>query len=214
MKAAYGEGLLTLFARLNGVEFVFISESVRSSWNLPGSVIHPGIPIDEMMPNNGAIGSLLIVGNDLHREHFDFDAILKLSKALPLKVVGKNPHIPEAKPASSWQELKKFYGSCRAYVNVTREPEDGYNLATLEAMASGMPVVTLAHPTSPIKDGYNGLVARNKEGLLEKGHILLDDWQLAKRLGDNARRTIIQDFAIDRFVHEWNEVLEKTGLDK
>jgi glycosyltransferase involved in cell wall biosynthesis len=211
VKAAYGEVILTLFAGLKGVRSVFISESVRTSWSLPGFVIQPGIPIDEMMPHNGAVGSLLIVGNDLHREHFDFDAILRLCKSLPVRIVGRNPRIPEARPASSWEELKRLYSTHRAYINVTREPEDGYNLATLEAMASGMPVVTLAHPTSPVHDGYNGLVARNTGELIEKGQRLLRDWKLAKELGINARRTIVSEFSMGQFVRRWSDVLNSSG---
>ena len=43
------------------------------------------------------------------------------------------------------------------------EYEDGYNLAMLEAMASGMPVVALANRSSPITDGVDGFFALNAE---------------------------------------------------
>jgi len=211
VKAIYGRVVLNTFSCLNRVQYVFISESVRSSWQLPGVIIRPGIPVDEMMDYSGTIESLLIVGNDLHREHFDFDAVLHLSKSLPVRIVGNNPRIPGAKSASSWEELKRLYSTCRAFINVTREPEDGYNLATLEAMATGMPVVTLAHPTSPVRDGYNGLVAGNTDELIEKGQRLLSDWELAKELGINARRTIVNEFSIEQFVRRWNDVLQKGG---
>jgi glycosyltransferase involved in cell wall biosynthesis len=211
-KAIYGKIVLNIFSCLTRVQYVFISESARASWQLPGVIIRPGIPVDEMMDYSGTIESLLVVGNDLHREHFDFDAILHLSKSLPVRIVGNNPQIPGAKSASSWEELKSFYSSYRAYVNITKEPEDGYNLATLEAMASGMPVVTLAHPTSPVRDGYNGLVARNSDELIEKGQRLLSDWKLAKELGINARRTIVNEFSIEQFVRRWNDVLRRAVL--
>lgn len=208
VKRVYRDVILKPVSHVKKVKFVFISPTVQSSWKLPGSVILPGIPVDEMLPYQGQEETLLIVGNHLHREHFNFEALVTLSRYLPVKVVGRNPKIPGAKPASSWEELRKLYSSCRAYLNITREPEDGYNLATLEAMASGMPVLTLRHPTSPIEDGFNGMVAEDTKELIEKGRVLLQDWNLARELGRNAQQTIIHKFSIWRFVDDWNEILE------
>lgn len=207
LKRIYCDLVLRTISFSKLIKFVFISPSVQSSWKLPGRVICPGIPVDEMLPYHGEEETLLIVGNDLHREHFDFAALQELKRFLPVRIIGRNPKIPEAKSAASWEELKKLYSSCRAYLNITREPEDGYNLATLEAMASGMPVLTLQHPTSPIKDGFNGLVAKDTNELVEKGRWLLEDRDLAKRLGENARYTVMERFSIQRFVNAWNNVL-------
>jgi len=190
------------------VTFVFISPSVESSWGLRGAVITPGIPIEEMGEWNGVLKTLLVVGNNLHREHFDYTTLLKLADQVPVKIVGENPQIPGAAPASSWDELKSYYSQCRAYVNLTREPEDGYNLATLEAMASGMPVLTLAHPTSPVQDGYNGLVAQNFTELVAKAHLLLENWDLARRLGEKAKETIAKRFGMEVFVNRWRVLIE------
>lgn len=209
IKKLYRDLILRPISLSRRITFVFISPTVQQSWRLPGKVIRPGIPIEEMTPYQGNDTTLLIVGNDLHRAHFDFSAIQALQKVLPVRIVGHNPKIPEARPAHSWEELKGLYSSCRAYVNVTREPEHGYNLATLEAMASGMPVVTLQHPTSPIRDGFNGLVAKDVGDLIEKGRKLLQDHHLAKELGRNARQTIIETFSIQRFVDDWNAVLKR-----
>ena len=58
----------------------------------------------------------------------------------------------------------------------------------LEAMATGMPVVTLPNPTSPIEDGVNGFVsddpARLRDGVME----LLEDGRKAALLGTAAGR--------------------------
>jgi len=208
VKRLYRHLILKPISLSKFVRFVFISPSVQKSWKLPGTVICPGIPIDEMIPYRGDKETLLIVGNDLHREHFDFTALQEVRKALPVKIVGRNPKILEAAPAASWEELKELYSSCRAYLNITREPEDGYNLATLEAMASGMPVLTLQHPTSPIRDGLNGLVAKDINELIEKGQKLLQNHDLAKKLGENARKTILEKFSIQRFVEDWDKILK------
>lgn len=209
MKRVYADCVLGPLVRKKLIEVVFISPSVKASWNIPGNVIRPGIPVEEMGIYQGEVKALLVVGNDLHREHFHFDVLLNLMRIMPVRIVGRNPKIPEAQPANSWEELKELYACYRAYLNITREPEDGYNLATLEAMATGMPVLTLSHPTSPIIDGYNGLVASNFEELIEKAKLLLTDLQMSKRLGENARQVILRDFAIERFINEWNHLLRR-----
>ena len=47
----------------------------------------------------------------------------------------------------------------RVYLNTLVEDyEDGYNLALLEAMSAGMPVISIANKTSPIENGVNGYI--------------------------------------------------------
>ncbi|MER3448115.1 MAG: hypothetical protein C4291_15410 [Candidatus Dadabacteria bacterium] len=213
IKKLYRHIALKFVQELNLATFVFISETVRRSWGLEGAVIYPGIPVDEMMPYTGNRPVLLVVGNDLHREHFDFDLLCRLRTRLPVLVVGRNPRIPDSKPAGSWEDLRKLYSECRAYLNITREPEDGYNLATLEAMASGMPVITLKHPTSPIRDGFNGMVGGDLWEIQEKATLLLNDVDLARYLGQNARRTVLERFSIERFTRDWESVIRRRRDD-
>ena len=98
----------------------------------------------------------------------------------------------------------------RVYLHTARPPfEDGYNLAMLEAMATGVPVVTLAHPTSPIADRGNGLVGRStlelRLALLE----LLEDAALAARLGAAGRETVRDRFPITAFRERWSALLDE-----
>ncbi len=208
-KAFYGWTVLRFFSNFRHFRLVFISDTVKKSWSLPGTVIYPGVPITEFKDYTGRDSTLLIVGNNLHREHFDLEAILLVAKALPLKIIGANPAIPGSATVSTWDELKSMYSCCRAYLNVTRAPEDGYNLATLEAMASGMPIVTLYHPTSPIVDGYNGLVAYDRYELIIKAGLLLKDYDLSRTLGKNSRQTAEERFHITRFVQAWNGLFDE-----
>lgn len=188
-------------------KFIFISEFNKEGWWLKGEVVDHGIPVQEMPDYTGEAKSLLIVGNRLNREHFDFKMILKIRDSLPVKLVGVNPSIEGSMPSSNWEDLKSNFRTCRAYLNLTREPERGYTLSTLEAMASGMPVISLEHPITPIRDGWNGYLVRGYDELEEKGRLLLDDIALAKRLGDNARKTILKDYGIENFTRKWNKVL-------
>jgi len=52
-------------------------------------------------------------------------------------------------------------------------------MASIEAMAGGMPVLGNKHPTSPIKHGVNGFLSDNPEELRMFARILLEDKELA-----------------------------------
>ena len=104
--------------------------------------------------------------------------------------------------------LKNAYASSYIFLNLLKEPESGYNLSTLNAMATGIPIITLKHPESPISNGWNGLVIRNHEELHEAIQYLYQNKEKAKELGNNARKTVELFFNIDDFKTNWKEVIE------
>ncbi len=211
MKFLYSNVVLGTLVRLRMVRLVFISPYARSDWNLAGTTINQGIPLDEMGPYEGTETSLLIVGNMLHREHFAFDELMEISARVPVKIVGENPEISGCHPSKDWGELRSLYCRHRAYLNLTREPEDGYNLALLEAMASGMPAISLKHPSTPIRNGENGFLVEDCSEAVERAKQLIGDHELARRLGKCARATIEQNFSVDTFRAAWNSFLSEVA---
>ena len=209
VKSLYSNIALGTLVRLGLVRLVFISPYARSDWSLPGTTINQGIPLDELGPYEGREGSLLTVGNMLHREHFAFDLLMEIGTRVPLRIVGDNPQIPGCSPSRDWCELRSLYSRYRAYLNLTREPEDGYNLAVLEAMASGMPVIALKHPSTPIRNGENGFLVEDASEAVDRAKLLIADIELARRLGKCARATIEQRFPMDTFRTVWNNLLSK-----
>ncbi len=207
VKSLYSNVALGSLVRLGMVRLVFISPYARSDWGLDGTTIKQGIPLDEMGPYEGTEASLLTVGNMLHREHFAFGHLLEINAQVPLRIVGDNPEIPGCRPSKDWDELRSLYRRYRAYLNLTREPEDGYNLAVLEAMASGMPVIALKHPSTPIRNGENGFLVENVAEAVERANQLLANIELARRLGSCARETIAREFSMAAFQTRWNDLL-------
>ena len=67
--------------------------------------------------------------------------------------------------------------------------EDGFNMAMVEAMAAGLPVISNAHPTSPITHGVDGFIATSPADAREQALVLLNDRDLARTMGDAARKT-------------------------
>ena len=59
-----------------------------------------------------------------------------------------------------------------------------------------------------IENGVNGFVSNDKEELKEMLVELLNNAELAKEVGEQARKTILEDFSEDRFVNEWNRVFD------
>ena len=192
------------------VRLVYISERKREDWGIPGEVIPPGLDLSEYGGYRGDQARVLRIGNgfrerDLMLGYTEQERILR---GLPSTVIGINPTIPGARLSASWYELKSLMRSHRLYLHTTKDPwEDGYNLALLEAMATGMPVVALANRTSPIVDGENGFVSDDLDVLHDRVRFLLEHPEEARRLGEAARRTVEARFPIRGFVEAWNRVL-------
>jgi hypothetical protein len=203
--------ILKIIKNIYNVKFVFITPCAKVSWGIDGFVITPGIDINDFRESNYSVNKLLVVGNNLHRHHFRFNLLKEIIRKLPISVVGYNPLIDISKKARNFSELIEFYSIHRAYLYLSGEPEDGFNLSLLEAMASGLPVITMFHPTSPIIHGYNGLVAFNEKEYLDYCRLLLNDIELTKQLGKNAKDTVKIQFSIDEFVRKWKFVINDGG---
>ena len=206
------EELLTLLQQR--FRFVFISESKRDDYRVPGTVILPGIDLDDYGGYRGERAEVLRVGNVMRARNrmFDVDFQEKVCGGFPNRVVGEDPQIPAAKPSQSWDELKEKFRSSRCYLHVTRQEfEDGYNLAMLEAMATGMPVVSLANKTSPLTDGVDGVVSFDAEHLRAGIQRFMDDPAEAIRIGAFGRETVAAKFPITVFAEQWRKAIEEAA---
>ena len=61
-------------------------------------------------------------------------------------------------------------------------------MATLEAMAAGLPVLGNPHPTSPIEHGVSGFLSDDPAELHASAERLLQDRELAVHMGKEARK--------------------------
>ena len=209
-KLLYANLALKTLVRMGLMRVVFISPYAASDWGVAGTAIDQGINLAELGPYQGTEPSLLTVGNTLHREHFAFDELMQIRKQVPVKIVGVNPNIPDCRPSKNWEELRALYCQNRAYLNLTREPEDGHNLAVLEAMGSGMPVISLEHRSTPIRNGENGFLVQSVAEAVDRAKQLLSDHELARSLGRCARDTVQLQFSLDAFRDRWNELLARS----
>lgn len=195
-----------------GGKLVYISEFKKRDWGLPGEVISHGINLDDYHSFTGEVPRILRVTNNLveRASILDYDAHRILTRDFPVTLIGDNPGLPGSRRSQSWDDLKNLYASHRLYLHTAvSECEDGFNLAMLEAMATGMPVVSTAHPTSPIEDGVNGFISDNRDTLRERIALLLSDRELARKLGQKARKTVETKFSVATFGNKWERVFRE-----
>jgi glycosyltransferase involved in cell wall biosynthesis len=104
-------------------------------------------------------------------------------------------------------DLERDLRDASVFVYVTHA--EGLGSAALLAMAAGVPVIASNVGGLPeaIRDGENGLLVENSaEAFAAAMKMLLDDPPYARRLGQEARRTIAAQFTVDHMVRRTMEV--------
>jgi glycosyltransferase involved in cell wall biosynthesis len=197
---------LPLLLAAHGARVVYISELKRKDWGLPGEIIRPAVDIRQYGGYRGDIRGVLQVCNNLKARGamMGWKTYQTVCRDLPNLVLGENGNLPSSRVTKNWDDLKEQLRSFRVYLYTPAYPyEDGYNLALLEAMATGMPVATLQNNTSPIRDGSEGVVGSSAEDLREKILSLLDNPKAAIAMGEAARATVEREFAVSAFSEAW-----------
>jgi UDP-glucose:(heptosyl)LPS alpha-1,3-glucosyltransferase len=190
------------------------------------AVIHPGIDLHRFHPVNRErwrrevrrslrLNSddfvVLFVGGD--RERKGFPQLLQAARAaarpMTILVVGaKRPaemHQPRVVFAGATADPAPFYAAADCFALPTRY--DTFSLATLEAMASGLPVIVCraAGVSELLTDGHDAMILGRPDDvdlLATWLARLASDEALRGRIGDNARRTAEQ--------HSWDRVVDET----
>ncbi len=161
-----------------------------------------GVDPDAYLPHSGEIARGIRVSNQFNRRRniLLVDLHEQAFGGLPMTLVGHNADIANSGPARDWTHLKELLSTHRFYVH-TADPrlEDGYNMASLEAMASGLPVLGNVHPSSPIVHGKSGFSSNDPEQLRRYAEQLLSDPELAARLGAEAKRVVSARFHVRSF---------------
>ncbi|NWF75244.1 MAG: glycosyltransferase family 4 protein [Nitrospirae bacterium] len=90
---------------------------------------------------------------------------------------------------------------------------EGMSNVILEAMATGLPVISTNVSSNPeiIEDGIDGILleVEDKKGLQEKIIKLILNETFAQKIGQNARKKILQQFSIEHIAEKYREIFEK-----
>ena len=194
----------------------FISEYNMTQWNMStetsASVIEHGIDTSFWKPDENIErdNACLSVVNDWPNRDWccGYNLWQQTVQGLPIKVFGKSPGLSE--PANSTEHLREIYKCSRIFYNTSLHSP--VPTVLLEAMACGCAIVSTANCMIPeiIENGKNGLISNDPQELRGFLQLLLKDEDLAKELGDNARKTIVEKYNLEKFVDNWNNLLHST----
>jgi len=216
---SWGPAQLDALRRMRGDLNVFISEFSVGEWGWDASdqtvrVVHHGIDTATFSPNEMLCDRkplLLSVVNDWVNRDWccGFKLWQQVTRDLPVQVVGATPGLSE--PAKSVPDLVMKYRGSRVFVNTSLISP--VPTALLEAMACGCAVVTTGTAMIPevIRHGENGLMSNDPGELRSYCERLLADEDLARRLGEQARRTILERFSMTTFVTNWDRLLREAA---
>ena len=212
---SWGVNELTQLYNMRGDVNIFISDYSRGKWGWSPEealVLHHGIDASEFSTSSEVEREprvLSVVNDWINRDWCcGFNLWKEITgfpeSPLPIFVIGDTPGLSQ--PASSTEELINEYRRSRVFLNTSLISPVPTSL--LEAMSCGCAVVSTATCMIPeiIENGKNGYISNDPKELRSYVEKLLGDKELATEMGENARKTIIDEFSIDNFVNNWNQI--------
>ena len=214
-RTEWQKNILAQYHSMRGDLNIFISDYSREKWGWSGqeaSVIHHGIDTEIFCPptteDERECQALSVVNDWINRDwccgfNFWAEATSYPNYEFPVSVVGDTKGL--SKPAESTEALISEYQKSLIFVNTSLISPVPTSL--LEAMSCGCAVVSTSNCMIPeiIKDGENGFLTNNALEMKKIIKRLMDDRALCKKIGQNARKTILEKFNIQSFVEEWNK---------
>ncbi|HSH21272.1 MAG TPA: glycosyltransferase family 4 protein, partial [Candidatus Caenarcaniphilales bacterium] len=178
----------------------------------PTRVIEHGVTVPAGVRYTGELERGIAVVNNIvprgRRLGADVFARVRDEADVPLDLIGMGADELGGLGEVRLAELPAFVARYRFFFNPIRYTSLG--LAVCEAMLVGLPICGLAttEMVRVIEDGVSGYLDTNVEALVPRMRQLLADPELARHLGDGARRTARERFGIDRFARDWLVALE------
>jgi glycosyltransferase involved in cell wall biosynthesis len=129
----------------------------------------------------------------------------EVAKQVSIKLVGENPGLSTS--AQSTEHLISMMQNARFFLNTSQYST--FPMTVAEAMAIGCPVISTSKFEVPlvIEHGKNGFLADSPEEIIKYCKLLLEDFDLAQKIGNAGRETAVQKFAVSNFIEQWNNVL-------
>jgi len=171
-------------------------------------VVEHGVAVPPDLRWTGELERGLVVVNDLatRGRRLGGDLVARARETLPIDIVGlRSEHVGGLGPLRP-DELLRRQTAYRFVFHPARYTSFG--MAVCEAMLLGQPVVALATTEMPtvIDSGVNGFSDTDPARLHDAMRALLEDRELAARIGAAGYETARERFAIDRFARDWNQV--------
>jgi glycosyltransferase involved in cell wall biosynthesis len=187
------------------------NELMWDNGRTPTRVIEHGVIVPRDIRYNGSIDRGVVIVNNLARRgrRLGIDVFKSAREKVPLDLVGMGAQELGGIGEIQYAQLPAFVANYRFLFNPIRYTSMG--LAVIEAMMIGVPVIGLAttEMATAIESGKSGYVDTSVSKLISRMQELIDDPAEARRLGENARKRALERFGIERFVDDWNTVLNE-----
>ena len=112
------------------------------------------------------------------------------------------------------EELPFYYAMCNVFVLPSISGPESFGIVLLEAMASGKPVIASNLPgvKDVVKEGITGYLVepKNVEQLGQRILKIIKDAERGKKLGENSRKVIIEEYLWVNKVGEFEELYNST----
>lgn len=191
---------------------VFIAESSKEHWggDVNDPVIRYGLDTNTWSGWHGSNEyGLSIVNYFAQRDVFcGWTEWQEVAKSVPMKLIGENPGLSTSAPST--EALIDAIRSSKFYLNTAKWST--LPMSMVEAMMIGCPVITTSYLEAGriIKHGENGFIADSPKEMIKYAKILLNDYDVAKQIGENGRKSAMEIFKLDKFIEQWSNVLYNT----
>ena len=186
--------------------------------NIQGEVIYYPVDLDEFSgyvgDNCRILSTINYFGQACNRVPRGYDWAYKITSGLGYDNWGWSletgpVQFPKPKDYLHLKDLYKFYA---VYLDpVIASP---MSMSNIEAMATGMPLVTRPHDdwTQIIENGHNGIISFCDDIIRSEMKWLMSDADYRKKIGEHGRETIRDLFSVELWKEKWNKVFSEMGL--
>lgn len=203
------EDYIKQLSKLSGDFNVFISDYNKERWLSEGTVIEHGIDSDVFCPKGKKQNYALSMCNDwINRDiPCGFSLWKQVIEGLPFKVLGDTPGL--SKGTESLEECIEELQNAKIFLNTSQFSP--IPMSVLEGMACGCAIVSSATGMLPeiIENGENGFITNDPIQMKNYLNKLLSDDDLAKKMGQKARDTILDRFKMSKFVFDWEKIFSQ-----
>lgn len=190
---------------------LFVAQTSKDNWEgkLEDQVIYYGL--DNQLFNGwtgGKLHGISVVNHFPQRDVFcGWNIWKQVSQTISMKLVGENPGLSES--AKSTEHLVSMLAESRFFLNTSQHST--FPMTVAEALMVGVPVISTSKRELPlfIEHGINGFLADSPEDMIKYANLLLQDYDLAKKISAAARERALDQFSQAKFLKAWDTAIRE-----
>lgn len=186
--------------------YQYTADEVRARFGVEIPVIELGVSPDDYGGWTGEEPVILSVIHSWRDRGWHYPLYAEATAGLPTRHVD---HLdPGPQGPLRYEQIIEQMRRCRVYYH---DGENEYTVALVEAMMVGAPIVCCRMPfvERHVQHEVNGFISDHPAKLREYCRMLLDDRDLAARMGAESRRIAIERYHEERWVRQWNQLFDE-----